>query len=197
MPKQTLFYTYIYDTLGNELPTQYNTNVYVNYALSGGGTTVDLSPGKQDIIISFTPILNNTENYEIDEILFHSGEGNGSTNAPNRYNMSNGSFYNNSPIEMNIKDVKNGVRRHIRMSDLYDATNFSFGNRRVLTPILRNKTTGVDHPAWVIDGEKQYPQTQDDFNNFTFYLKDVEVRVINQIDDVEEEVEEEVEVVEE
>ena len=87
---------------------------------------------------------------------------------------------------MNLHDVKNGVRKHIRMSDVSDSETFTFGGTRLLAPILRNKATSTQYRAWELDGEKFYPQTQDDINNYTFYMKDVEVRVINQLDDIEE-----------
>ena len=182
VPKQNLFYTYTYNSIGGELSSSPTDVESVSYTLKGGENLINLSPGNQDIIISFTPILNNTEQYEIHEIQLRDSAGN-----PNNYRFGRGqSYLKNSSVLMNIKDLKNGVRRHIRLSDVSNKDSYNFGVYKVLAPVLRNKLTSSQLYAWEIDGTKEYPQTQEDINNYTFYMKDVEVRVINQADYEEE-----------
>ena len=87
--------------------------------------------------------------------------------------------YSSIGVEENLVS---GRRYHIRLSQNNSDEAFEFNkvNRHVIHAVLRNKATRASFKPWELDGDKPIPQTAEEMQNMEFYMKDVEIRVVNQ-----------------
>lgn len=175
LPKTTFYYSY-YDATG-ELLSGFSQPLYT-FKLPQ--TPVNLSEGNRDIIISFTPVVINPDKYEIEEVIFW-----GAGDLYTRIDYFRDGRSTPDTIYSSIgvgENLVSGRRYHIRLSQNNSNDNFQFNVtfRHVIHAVLKNKVTGASFKPWELDGDKPIPQTEEEMQNMEFYMKDVEIRVVNQ-----------------
>ena len=173
LPKTSFYYSY-YDFNGERL----GLTDHPRYLFKLPRTPVNLSEGNQDIIVSFTPVVINPEKYEIEEVIFWNG-----VQASTRIRT----FRNGSEIAQDIyssigEDLVSGRRYHMRMSLNHsdEGFNFSSNYNTIIHAVLKNKNSGATFKPWQLDGDKPIPTTEEEMQQMEFYMKDVEIRVVNQ-----------------
>lgn len=171
LPKTNFYYNYhALDSIDTQLRPQFIFQLSSNF--------VNLSPGNQDIVVSFTPEIIHPENYEIEEVVFLAFN----STYSNIRDFEKGSYR----IEETFGSqggLVNGKRYHIRLATNFSDEKFQLGKAgRIFSvyPTIKNKHSGTSFTGWEIDGEKPTPLTAEDRENMEVMLRDVEVRVVNQ-----------------